>query len=389
MQAMKQRVETLQADLTRRQESYIRRERAFNMRIEELEEEVGSLKSGKMSWMQGNHSMESLKSMHQQILHNVEMVQDRSSKILQEQEKDLLRAFRARLFDVQTELEKEKTRKDGGDSAWIERTRRTEAELDWAKEMADRLDRVNQGLSRENVRLKSQFKSQEDDRKFLIKQLVAIKKENQSLRQEREAAESSMFEIQQKAIRAQEDMAAAMRTRPTSSSSAPNLPGLTAGAARQAGAEADARYKEIIKRLKRLLETERRNLRQVRSSYAADLQQRTELENLLRGAVEEVVQEIRAKRKRAAKLGLPDTDKTGGGGAGLASARVSPGSFSARQRDQTLEMLLSRERVLSLLYAKTFPLNSPPQHHQDGTDMDLSSGGAASQGGGAGGDIGA
>lgn len=75
----------------------------------------------------------------------------------------------------QTELEREKSRKDGGDSAWIERTRQTEAELDWAKEMADRLDRVNQGLSRENLRLKSQFKSQEDDRKFLIKQLVAIK----------------------------------------------------------------------------------------------------------------------------------------------------------------------------------------------------------------------
>ncbi|CAN0088294.1 unnamed protein product, partial [Hapterophycus canaliculatus] len=210
----------------------------------------------------------------------------------------------------QTELEKEKNRKDGGDSAWIERTRRTEAELDWAKEMADRLDRVNQGLSRENLRLKSQFKSQEDDRKFLIKQLVAVKKENESLRQEREAAEASMFEMQQKALRAQEDMAVAMRTRPTSSSSAPNLPGLPGGAARQAGAEADARsvnrvygrllgwfagysaserargwkknldrcyavslaasfssirYKEIIKRLKRLLETERRNLRQVKA----------------------------------------------------------------------------------------------------------------------------
>lgn len=76
---------------------------------------------------------------------------------------------------MKTELEKEKSRKDGGDSAWIERTRQTEAELDWAKEMADRLDRVNQGLSRENMRLKSQFKSQEDDRKFLIRQLVAVK----------------------------------------------------------------------------------------------------------------------------------------------------------------------------------------------------------------------
>lgn len=64
--------------------------------------------------MQGNHSMESLKNMHQQILHNVEMVQDRSSKILQEQEKDLLRAFRARLFDVQV-------RTYGMKQVWMER----------------------------------------------------------------------------------------------------------------------------------------------------------------------------------------------------------------------------------------------------------------------------
>lgn len=43
-EVLKQKVETLQADLSRRQESYIRRERAFNMRIEELEDEVRSLK---------------------------------------------------------------------------------------------------------------------------------------------------------------------------------------------------------------------------------------------------------------------------------------------------------------------------------------------------------
>lgn len=51
-----------------------------------------------------------------------------------------------------------------------------------------------------------------------------------------------MFEFQQKAIRASEDMALAMRARPTSSSSAPNLPGLGGGAARQAGSDADARW---------------------------------------------------------------------------------------------------------------------------------------------------
>lgn len=32
---------------------------------------------------------------------NVELVQDRTVQLLQEQERDLLRAFRARLFDIQ------------------------------------------------------------------------------------------------------------------------------------------------------------------------------------------------------------------------------------------------------------------------------------------------
>lgn len=52
-------------------------------------------------------------------------------------------------------------------------------------------------------------------------------------------------EVQQKAIRDSEDMASAMRTRPTSSASAPNLPGLGGGSSsivRQAGADADSRY---------------------------------------------------------------------------------------------------------------------------------------------------
>ena len=44
------------------------------------------------------------------ILTNIEHVQEQTARILQEQERDLLRAFRARLFDVQTELEKERAR---------------------------------------------------------------------------------------------------------------------------------------------------------------------------------------------------------------------------------------------------------------------------------------
>lgn len=139
--------------------------------------------------------MTHLKSMQSQILKNVELVQDRTAKILQEQERDLLRAFRARLFDVQTELEKEKSKKDDGAGAWIEKSRQLEAEVEWAKEVADRLERVNQTLAQENSRLKSQFTSQEEDRNFLIKQLVAVKKDNARLRAEYNAIEADNEKI--------------------------------------------------------------------------------------------------------------------------------------------------------------------------------------------------
>ena len=51
----------------------------------------------------------------------MDLVQDRTARILQEQERDLVRAFRARLFDVQTELEKEKSKKEDGAGSWRQR----------------------------------------------------------------------------------------------------------------------------------------------------------------------------------------------------------------------------------------------------------------------------
>lgn len=178
------KISQLEKDLERRQESYITRERAYKVRIDELEEELASQRENKIGWMKSDTKISKLKAMHSQILNNVELVQDRTARILQEQERDLLRAFRARLFDVQAELEKEKNKKDDGASAWIEKSRQLEAEVEWAKEVADRLERVNQTLLQENNRLKSQFTSQEEDRNFLIKQLVSVKKDNARLRAE-------------------------------------------------------------------------------------------------------------------------------------------------------------------------------------------------------------
>lgn len=90
--------------------------------------------------------LDKLRDLHGSIVSNIDHVQEQTARILQEQERDLLRAFRARLYDLQMELEKEKARAEDGATVWIEKNRMLAKELDWAKEMADRLDRHNQGL---------------------------------------------------------------------------------------------------------------------------------------------------------------------------------------------------------------------------------------------------
>ena len=74
------------------------------------------LKSNRTQALDAKEQMEQVRDMHESILGNIEHVQEQTARILAEQERDLLRAFRARLFDVQTELEKEKTRAQEGSS---------------------------------------------------------------------------------------------------------------------------------------------------------------------------------------------------------------------------------------------------------------------------------
>ena len=181
-------LEKVKSDLSRSRESYVRRERAYKTRIDEMEDELQMLKADKSNWMTHDDKMKVMKknidSAHSAIQDNVTMVQDRTTKILQEQERDLLRAFRARLFDVQTELEQEKSRTDDGATKYIDWAKKLEKDLE--RYMSDnvRLDTHATALSKENQRLKSQFQTQEKDRNYLIQKLVEEKRKAARLSQE-------------------------------------------------------------------------------------------------------------------------------------------------------------------------------------------------------------
>lgn len=373
---LRSQVKTLKEDLDRRQASYLRRERDYRTRVKLLEEELEKFKSQRSQSLDAREQMDQVRDMHETILGNIEHVQEQTARILAEQERDLLRAFRARLFDVQTELEKEKTRAQEGSSQWIERNRQLEKELDWAKEMADRLDRHNQAYIRENARLKTQFKTQEDDRAYLIRQLVAAKKDNGRLRQELTRVKNELAEVQRQARGGGADSTGFGMLpggRPSSPSSAAKAR-LAALKRNPPNPVEENRYKDMIRRLKRLLETERKNLRTVRSQYAQELQNRTELEIFLHQCIEDVKHDISRRRKQLMTGGKPTFPPVHG--SQKQEEDIPLASFTSADRERVMELLLSQERVISLLYAKTFP----PRGSSASGDVHGGGGGVAASG---------
>lgn len=333
------RIEALENDLRRRQTSYIRRERAYKAKIEELERQLTIARRGGGS-DETESKMISIRLTHEKIMENIEKMQSTTAQLMKEQEADLLRQFRVRLFDVQEELETAKAKaSDENATVWIKKYRALEKEMEWVKALADKLEQSNKTFVKENGRLHSNFKSQEDDRAMLVKQLVLVKKDNARLRQE----------IQDLKDRAAEE-------KPTSTgSNRRSLRQVIQDAPIAFDENSDLRYREVIKRLKKLLDIERKNMKELRRTHASELERKTELEIFLRQCIDDTRREI-ALRRNSQSGSMPgaiaENDEL--------LQQVPVADFDEKDREHVMELLLSQERVIALLYAKTFPTRTKP-----------------------------
>ena len=108
----------------------------------------------------------------------------RTTEILSEQEKDLLRAFRARLFDRKQELAMLRSIRDEKAASWISRVRQLESDYDYAKEASETLQRNSSTLMARNRELKKKNSEGARERKSLIDQLVLSKRARKVLKEE-------------------------------------------------------------------------------------------------------------------------------------------------------------------------------------------------------------
>jgi hypothetical protein len=65
-----------------------------------------------------------------EVLEYIGKVQGTTTRILQDHQRDLIRAFRARLADVTDELERERRKNELGSKEWVEKTNKLTDELE-------------------------------------------------------------------------------------------------------------------------------------------------------------------------------------------------------------------------------------------------------------------
>lgn len=109
------------------------------------------------------------------------------------------------------------------------------------------------------------------------------------------------------------------------------------------------RYEQAIKRIKKMIGNECRKLRDIRTRYAKEIESKTQLEQLLRQCVDDVKAEI--SRKRSENKVLYYTNKR----TSSSMSKTRKNDLTQNEREKVIEVLLSQERVLTLLYDKTFP----------------------------------
>ncbi len=108
------------------------------------------------------------------------------------------------------------------------------------------------------------------------------------------------------------------------------------------------RYEDLIRKLKSMLAVEKKGLRMVRTMCSKEIEMKNILEKVLRSCVDDVKSEI-AKKRSENKAIYYAKGKKG------TTSLVDEKNLTQQEREKIIEVLLSQERVLTLLYDKTFP----------------------------------
>eukprot|EP00401_Gymnodinium_catenatum_P067507 CAMPEP_0117551616 /NCGR_PEP_ID=MMETSP0784-20121206/49282_1 /TAXON_ID=39447 /ORGANISM="" /LENGTH=371 /DNA_ID=CAMNT_0005348659 /DNA_START=120 /DNA_END=1235 /DNA_ORIENTATION=+ len=296
-------------------------------------------------------------------------------------------AYSHHMFHVRNEFQELRQRADEEET----KTRRDakiqslEKELDWFMHEALRLDELCKKYKKDLDKWKGKAEALEDDSKFLEDQIKGAKKNNKTLRNAVEKAQTSAYAA---LVSTEESGIGGGATLPVAPpASASTMP--EEGSAGRDGAqmlalentasnglspELEQRYQHCVKHLQQQLQAERKQAAKMRSMADRQIDEASELEHVFMQCVEQVREEITERRRVTAE----QTERLKKGELGLrrarakqaaedASASAQPSAatlddFTVADRRKIVDLLLSSDQVIQFLYEKLFP-----QGHMPGT----------------------
>ena len=113
--------------------------------------------------------MEPIFNLHTKIIDNINQIQLKTSKVMIDQERDIMRFFINKINEIKKEYEEERIRKGKKDQDYLEKENKLISELEWIKNIAQKIDNENHSLMKKYMDLKAQYQTQENDREMILK----------------------------------------------------------------------------------------------------------------------------------------------------------------------------------------------------------------------------
>ena len=331
-----------------RQEAYMKREQ----KSKELETELGmKMRESMVARGIAGEKMQEIISMKEKIEDGVSVLKTDMQKILEAKEGEFERKMEEMMRRFEKELANERKKNSSGEKEWKDKSKSLKKELDNSVAQVIKVDELNHELSKENQRLKIQFAAQEDDRTYLAKHIAKTKRDNEKLKDETKRLHEELqscnniikeMQLNRSSVVPSPSMRSFATARESSVYTANHSSVLDPE-------EKERRFLEANNKLKKLLDTERKNIRQIRAQNIRILEERTELEIFLRSCIEDVKEDVR--RRRGDNKGESD-------------------EFKKKERQRVIDLLLSKERVIKILYERMFDKPSEREFDYEPTQLD-------------------
>lgn len=323
---------------------------------------------------------------------------------------DFCKILNKRRLDSQKEIDKEKEKTGANTADFKQREKELKGELEAMTQIAQKIDNENVNLMKKNSELNIEFKSQAKDKDLLIKQIIQQKKLNQenmanltNTKKVAEELEKKMKEEEKQdkdLSKAEGEYSKKSKSRPNESANSVKRKKLKSAVGKRKknitkgsriimsqskkslrGADFQQdiinmrtgsnfyqprinraysanvygnpklrRYEQVIKKLKKMIANETKKLRDIKTVYAKEIESKTQLEQLLRQCVDDVKAEITKKRSESKVLYYANKRNS----SSMPRSKKKQ-DLTQDEREKVIEVLLSQERVLTLLYDKSFP----------------------------------